>query len=623
MTSVTRIGTTYRFELGINGLGTKYNLTYKNSIHLDTNFDNGYGNNRTGIGYAGYSTHLAPKLSVYHKNTYLFDFSAGALTNETMILTEKEDDTSTLHTDNVRYLSSNGNDITTLTSTDIGSGATATATLNGGAIQSITVENKGSQYTQVPRVTIIDLTNAAITPATATAVVNGAGEITAINLNAGGSDYVTPYVIIGDVLEYSPTVDSPNLWYGSTGTDKAGNKLPNGTDLIDVKILVNIDVSGSVGTGSEASPGVYEYSLIKDGIKAGWGDPRVEGFIRDGGYRKVLFGVNQWQDTDKAYNSLGWMLVDLSDVDVKFHQLSPAKINGENTNSFAATVNNILSDNFPRVGGGGTDNGSALHYSTLRFYDNIGAKYHSSRNEIIHVPDADTTKDTYDWKSSMDKTDINRVNVIAIDKAAGEADFLSAGTKTDAHLAVDAGLPQAYNNKNLSPWAYTMESQKANGPTGASRFISSFQEFSETFVLILEGAITNTIPCLLEGTIITTDQGKLPIEKLTIKNTIRGMKLQLVDFSNTDSVNICRIPKNWFGVNKPNQDLLITKGHAIARDFNKPDRLQKEYLSAGKFSFNKLSNNLKTGIQHKVYHIRFENKYTWFLANNYPVESLK
>ena len=621
MTSITRIGTTHRFDVGINAAGTKYDLSYKNSIHLDTTFDSGNGNNKTGIGYAGYSTlHLAPKLSVYHKNTYLFDFSAGTLTNDTMILTEKKDDTSTLHTDNVRYLSSNGVDLTTFTTGDIGSGATATATVTGGEITGIILGNGGSQYTQAPRVTIIDLTNAAITPATATATVN-AGEITGFNLSVVGASYVTPYVIIGDVLEYSPTVDSPDLWYGSATTDNAGNKLPNGTESIDVKILVNIDVSGSVSISQTS--GVSEFSLIRNGIKAGWSDPRVEGFIRDGGYRKVLFGVNQWQDTNESYNSLGWMLVDLSDVDVKFHQLSPKKINGENTNSFSATVDNILSDNFPRVSGGATDNGSALHYSTLRFYDDIGAKYHASRNEIIHVPDADTTHSTLDWKTSMDLTAINRVNVIAIDQAKGEADFLSAGTKTDTHTPAAAGLPQSYNNKNLSPWAYTMESQKANGPTGASRKINTFQEFSDTFVLILEGAITNTIPCLLEGTIITTDQGKLPIEKLTIKNTIRGMKLQLVDFSNTDSVNICRIPKNWFGVNKPNHDLLITKGHAIARDFNKPDRLQKEYLSAGKFSFNKLSNNLKIGIQHKVYHIRFENKYSWFLANNYPVESLK
>lgn len=612
---MTTRGSTHRLEVGYNN--NKYTFLYINS----NSFVNGEtSNNNEGIGYHYTQNELSPKISLYHENTYLLDISDVITAGDFMLIGEAVDDINSLYSTNVEYLARDTSGIDPLpfsTSTSFGSGASASVSQTGGVIDtSVTIENGGSNYGGTVTVSIVDRDGNG-SGATATATIS-AGAIDSIAITGGGTGYTDPIVIIGDIIKITPTADTPDLYYFSNGGVGRGGEFPNGTELIDAKILLNLDISGSVVTN--------EWRLIRDGIVAGWQDSRIEKFVRKGGYRRVLFAIQQWDANQ--YLVMNWVLVDLSDVDVKFHQLSPAKINGENTNSFAATVGYIIDTNIIRVGEGNTNNARALNTAAALFYNELGCKYKASRNEIIHVPDADTfnagtNPETPDWIDSLENVYINRVNVIAIDKAKGEDDFLNPGTKTTAHTASETRMTTDYTNGNLSPWVYTMEAQKATGPTGRSRYINTFEEFADTFVLALEGAITNTIPCLLEGTIITTDQGDIPIEKLTINNTIRGMKLALVDFSYTESVNICKIPKNWFGENKPSNDLFITKGHAIARDFNKPNNLKKDYMSAGKFSFNKLENNLKTEKKHKVYHIRFKNNYSWFLANNYPVESLK
>jgi hypothetical protein len=76
-----------------------------------------------------------------------------------------------------------------------GTGATLTATISGGAVTHVTVNNGGSGYTSAPAVTFTY--GGYTTTATATATVSG-GVITAVNVTNGGAGYT-----------YAPTVTVP------------------------------------------------------------------------------------------------------------------------------------------------------------------------------------------------------------------------------------------------------------------------------------------------------------------------------------------------------------------------------------------------------------------------------
>ena len=99
---------------------------------------------------------------------------------------------------------------------DGGSGATATATVSGGAINTITVTNPGNGYMVAPTVTITGGSGA-----TATATVAD-GRITGITVINGGSGFTTPVVTITG----GPT-DQP---FSTAKFSKDGNKLFVGSE---------------------------------------------------------------------------------------------------------------------------------------------------------------------------------------------------------------------------------------------------------------------------------------------------------------------------------------------------------------------------------------------------------
>lgn len=89
-----------------------------------------------------------------------------------------------------------------------GSGATATATISGGVITSVTVNNGGSNYSTNPKITF---SVGAGTSAVGIATVSG-GVITAITIptGEGGSGYTSATVTITDGIQYSPWTGGAN-----------------------------------------------------------------------------------------------------------------------------------------------------------------------------------------------------------------------------------------------------------------------------------------------------------------------------------------------------------------------------------------------------------------------------
>ena len=132
-------------------------------------------------------------------------------------------------------------------------------------------------------------------------------------------------------------------------------------------------------------------------------------------------------------------------------------------------------------------------------------------------------------------------------------------------------------------------------------------------------SLSQFVPCLLEGTIIKTDQGSFPIEELTLNNTIRGIQIEKITKNKVNKKHICKIPKNWFDLNKPNKDTYITKSHNICIENEK--KFPKGFKRAGSFDCGNLPINLETELC-TVYHISFGNKHSYYYANNLPAESL-
>jgi hypothetical protein len=78
--------------------------------------------------------------------------------------------------------------------TETGSGAQATATVSGGAVQSVTMTNNGQYYTSPPEVLFV---GGGGSGATATARVDTAtGQITAVNVTNGGSGYTSAPTVL-------------------------------------------------------------------------------------------------------------------------------------------------------------------------------------------------------------------------------------------------------------------------------------------------------------------------------------------------------------------------------------------------------------------------------------------
>jgi len=74
------------------------------------------------------------------------------------------------------------------------------------------------------------------------------------------------------------------------------------------------------------------------------------------------------------------------------------------------------------------------------------------------------------------------------------------------------------------------------------------------------------IPCFLEGTPVLTDQGEIPIEQLTSKNTIDDQKVVKVTKTMNKDNYMILIKKDALSQNVPSQDTYISKNHGIYID---------------------------------------------------------
>ncbi len=142
-----------------------------------------------------------------------------------------------------------------------GTGATATATMSGGAVTGITIANQGSGYTSLPTVYITDASGAGVTGTGAAASVTGI-ILTGLSLGSTGFDYASPGITLT----------------GGGGTGATGSAM-NSTSFA-IASNRGIQLAGNGGTLYQTAGTTLTYAGIISGaalIKAGTGTLQLNG----------------------------------------------------------------------------------------------------------------------------------------------------------------------------------------------------------------------------------------------------------------------------------------------------------------------------------------------------------
>ena len=122
---------------------------------------------------------------------------------------------------------------------------------------------------------------------------------------------------------------------------------------------------------------------------------------------------------------------------------------------------------------------------------------------------------------------------------------------------------------------------------------------------------TCPIICFLEGTPVKTDQGEIPIELLTFKNTINGKDIKSVTKTVNHDGSMIKINQDALGVNCPSRDTYVSIHHGIF--------INNEMIRAKDLVNGNTVNKIVLGHKH-VYNLVF-NIHDKFTVNNMVVES--
>lgn len=140
--------------------------------------------------------------------------------------------------------------------------------------------------------------------------------------------------------------------------------------------------------------------------------------------------------------------------------------------------------------------------------------------------------------------------------------------------------------------------------------------FDISFTEVPEGEI-----CFLKGTLINTNQGRIPIEKIDINiHTIRNKKIEVVTKSKSSDKYLVCIEKDALGNNIPSERTIISKNHKIF--FNGKMITAKEILKAYKNLDNTQRSIYKVKYNGEILYNILLKQYDKMIVNNLICETL-
>ena len=147
---------------------------------------------------------------------------------------------------------------------------------------------------------------------------------------------------------------------------------------------------------------------------------------------------------------------------------------------------------------------------------------------------------------------------------------------------------------------------------------------TQPFTLFIENATEvpdESAICFLKGTPVRTDQGEIPIEQITNKNTINGLNVVGIVESLNQEAYMVNVTKNSLGSNIPSQDTLITPTHGIYIDNTTKLVEQHGHLVQAKYLIND-DNILKVDTGKILVYNVLLKKHAPMIVNNMIVETL-
>lgn len=183
-------------------------------------------------------------------------------------------------------------------------------------------------------------------------------------------------------------------------------------------------------------------------------------------------------------------------------------------------------------------------------------------------------------------------------------------------LQISGGQSSSYGTISINSNTGVITTTSSTSPGIYTLYIRNNGSYNITsFILtVLNNEVPNVSICFPAGTLVLTDQGEIPIDKINKKiHTIRGKQIiGITESIPLDSYLIC-IERNSLGHNIPNRRTIITKDHKIMCD---KKMIRAEYLIQYIPSIYKVQYN-----KEKLYNVLLK-EHSIMSVNNLIVETM-
>ena len=211
--------------------------------------------------------------------------------------------------------------------------------------------------------------------------------------------------------------------------------------------------------------------------------------------------------------------------------------------------------------------GSATAYTKITIAADSPQFYYYCHNHSGYGNQA-TTAHYSSVDESRNPAIVNKLRLSGIKVSDSTTYYPYSLDKANPSIAAQNGQFNTTDNVQLMEFDATADTNyniKVDFDQAGGHSITGTQPFT-LFIGNATEAVDESAICFLKGTPVKTDQGEIPIEQITNKNTINGLNVVGIVKSLNQEEYMVNVTKNSLGANIPSQDTLITPTHGIYID---------------------------------------------------------